>query len=457
MDARLRELEAENEQLRRELSNVRKQVEKLTALLEEARRDGKRQAAPFRKPGGPKAEPKQPGRKSGKRHGLHAHRAAITPDKIDERHDATLPDACPHCGGRQIDETHTATQSQTEIPRQPIHREFTIHLGRCRHCQRRVQGRHPLQTSDALGAAASQLGSEAHAAFVALNKGLGLAHGKCRQLFQEFFGIKISRSTSVRSLRRTAQRTEPAYQELRQVVRRSPWVVPDETGWRVGGRNAWLHAFVTPTATCYEIGDRSANIAHRLLGSDWSGTMIHDGWSTYDNFKQAFHQQCLGHLQRRCREILETATRGAVNFPRTILTLCDEAFRVRRHWRGHRINGDERTVQGLTLACRLEQLCAGDFTYEPNRTLAKHLLKHSVQWFWFLVDPTIDATNYRAEQAIRPAVANRKVWGGNRTWVGARIQGVLTSLLVTIRQRGEEVMDWFSNARRTLTLPALPP
>ena len=24
------------------------------------------------------------------------------------------------------------------------------------------------------------------------------------------------------------------------------------------------------------------------------------------------------------------------------------------------------------------------------------------------------------EQAIRPAVVNRKVWGGNRTWIGAQ-------------------------------------
>jgi transposase len=32
-----------------------------------------------------------------------------------------------------------------------------------------------------------------------------------------------------------------------------------------------------------------------------------------------------------------------------------------------------------------------------------------------LFDPTIDATNLRAEHAIRPAVVARKVWGGIRT------------------------------------------
>jgi hypothetical protein len=37
----------------------------------------------------------------------------------------------------------------------------------------------------------------------------------------------------------------------------------------------------------------------------------------------------------------------------------------------------------------------------------------------FLTHPGTDATNWRAEQAVRPAVVNRKVWGGNRTWRGA--------------------------------------
>jgi transposase len=464
MDARVRELEvenarwrAENAELVRQIGELRDRVEKLTAALEEAHRGGKRQAAPFRKADGPKVEPKTPGRKRGRRHGPHIHRAAIPPEEIDERYEAPLPSNCPDCGGAHIAESYTAVQYQTEIPRRPIHREFTIHIGRCRDCGRRVQGRHPLQTSDALGAAASQLGPDAHAAFVTLNKGLGLAHGKCRQFFGDLFGISIARATSIRSLLRTAQRVEPAYEQIRVAVRDSASVVPDETGWRIGGHSAWLHVFVAPTATCYEIGDRSGRIAVQLLGRDWSGTLVHDGWSTYDAFAQAFHQQCLGHLQRRCREILETAVRGAVQLPRRVLTLCDEAFRLRRLWRGHRLSGDAMAEAGLHLAARLEQLASGRFSYDPNRRLAKHLLKHPIQWFWFLIDPTIDATNYRAEQAIRPAVVNRKVWGGNRTWNGARAQSRLTSLLVTLTQRGQTALEWFAAARSSPIPLPLPP
>ena len=56
--------------------------------------------------------------------------------------------------------------------------------------------------------------------------------------------------------------------------------------------------------------------------------------------------------------------------------------------------------------------------------------------FLFLWDPSLDATNWRAEQAIRPAVVIRKVCGGNRTRHGADTQQVLASVVRTARQRG---------------------
>ena len=60
-----------------------------------------------------------------------------------------------------------------------------------------MRGRQPLQTSDAVGAAASQLGPDAQATFVLLNQGLGLSHGKCRRLFRDLFGIVLARATSL--------------------------------------------------------------------------------------------------------------------------------------------------------------------------------------------------------------------------------------------------------------------
>ena len=87
------------QQQQRQIEALQAEVARLTAALEEAVRAGKRQAAPFRK-GPPKPDPKTPGRKPGDAHGQHGHRLPPPPDQIQETHEATLPDACPHCGGR---------------------------------------------------------------------------------------------------------------------------------------------------------------------------------------------------------------------------------------------------------------------------------------------------------------------------------------------------------------------
>ena len=75
---------------------------------------------------------------------------------------------------------------------------------------------------------------------------------------------------------------------------------------------------------------------------------------------------------------------------------------------------------------------------QPGDVGAESDVPPRTEWtalFSFLRNPAIDATNWRAEQAIRPAVVTRKVCGGNRSWRGAHTQQILTSLIRTARQR----------------------
>jgi transposase len=433
--------------LQQELAELRTQVGRLTRLLDEQRRAGKRQAAPFAK-GPPQPQPKKPGRKPGAAYGTKAHRLPPAPEQINETHEAALPDACPDCGG-SLDETHVDQQYQVEIPRTPIHRQFNIHVGRCRCCRRRVQGRHPLQTSDALGAAASQLGPDAQAAVVELNKQAGLPHGKVSRVLDSLFGIALTPGGSVHTVLRAARRCEPLYATLCQAVEQSDWVVLDETGWHVGGGAAWLHTLVGPEATAYVIDPtRAGAVAERILGADYAGVMIHDGWSPYDNFAQARHQQCLGHLLRRCHDLLETATRGAVCFPRRVQGLLQAALALRDRHAAGRVSDHGLAVARGRLSNTLADVVFPPKSNAANERLAKHLWNHLDHLFTFLTLPGLDATNWRAELAIRFGVILRKVWGGNRTWVGAQAQAVLMSVWRTCWQQGRSALDALSRILR---------
>src|ERR1700677_346074 len=437
------------------------QLETHIALLEQkleaALRAGKRQAAPFSR-GLPKLDPKRPGRKSAEDYASKAFRAV--PTVMDEIHDAPLPSRCPRCGGEAFIEPRVEYQYQVEIPRRPIHRQFNVAVGRCACCDARVQGRHPLQTSDALGCCASQIGPEAQAAVVMLNKELGLSQGKISRFFQAIFGIKLTRGGSCQIMLRAAERCEGNYQAIVKRVQQSEWIVPDETGWRIGGWLAWMHAAVSEEAVAYLIArQRGFEASALLLGEDYAGKLIHDGWASYDRFWRAIHQTCLAHLLRRCHELLETATRGAVVFPRKVQALLQESLETRDRRDAKQITAKAAKAKADDLQKRMTKLVMPVKTHAANERLAAHLQKHASQLFTFLRHEGIDATNWRAEQAIRPAVVNRKVWVGNRTEAGAAAQSILMTVLFTAAKSKRDGLQFVSrvlcspNGHRPMLLP----
>jgi transposase len=441
------------ERLQLQVDALQAENARLKAELEHAQRQGKRQAAPFRK-GPPKPDPNTPGRKSGNAHGRHGHRPP--PGQVSECHDATLPDACPDCQGLLV-ETAVADQFQTEIPRQPVVRQFRVHIGHCTGCGRRVQGRHPLQTSDALGAAASQVGPDAQAAATLLHTQAGLSHGKVAAVFDTLFGIDLTRGASAQINLRAAARLEPDYRAVLDELPSSEQIAADETGWRIGGQPAWLHVWVGDRATAYGIDPRrSAAVLEEVIGADWDGILSHDGFASYERFTEAIHQQCVAHPLRRARDLLAVATRGAVHFPRQVIGLFTEAI----HQRNRCLRGEVTPEQLADLRDEFDDRLLG--LTRPRRALAEyerlaqHLWAHSEQWLTFLTDPSVEATNWKAEQALRPAVVNRKVWGGNRTAAGAHAQSVLMTVLETCRRQAHAALDYISHTLRSVGNLLLP-
>jgi transposase len=459
----IEELRRENERLRADLrrseaerQRLRRENEKLHEELEAARRAVHRQAAPFSR-GTRVAQPRRPGRKAGSAYGAPAQRQR--PSHVDVICEAPLPPCCPRCQGA-LRRVRVAIQYQEELPVQrPIVRAFHIHIGECTQCHRRVQGRHPLQTSEALGAAAVQLGPQTVALAVLLNKRFGLPYGKITALLRDRFGLTVTRGGLVQAVHRAARHAQPTYQTLCATVRGSPVVTADETSWRVDADLQWLWAFVTPETTVYAIqpGRGLAQAAH-VIGVDYAGVLQRDGWQSYRQFKSAGHQTCLAHLLRRCRALL--LDYPAHPFVTAVKAILQAALITRDRYHAGTISDHGLAVARGQYLERLGQLLEGT----PSRHLRVrrfqgHLIVEYDAIFSFLFDPTLDATNWRAEQALRPVVVTRKMCGGgNRTARGADSQQVLASLLRTANQRGldaTEVLVTLLTARTPLVPPSL--
>jgi transposase len=425
----------ENDKLRKEIDRLKQENERLRRELEAALRAGKRQAAPHSR-GKPKANPKRPGRKPGRGYGRQGCRPI--PSHVDEHIAVLLPECCPHCGGGVEPESCEA-QYQEEIVRRTVVRRFDIEVGHCRRCRRRVQGRHPLQTSDAVGVGSVQLGPEALTLAAILNKQMGLSLGHTRQVLGYGFGLEVSRAGLCRGLGRMAGRAEPTYAGLVEAARQSPVNVVDETGWKVGGCLQWLHVAVSARITVYAIlPGRGYEQSVMILGAEYDGFLVHDGWAPYYRFAFAFHQSCLSHLLRRCREMAQIASGAAVVFPLAVKAVLQTSLELRdRYEQGELSEHGLRTATGR-LEAKLDRMLERPYRNSANQRLARHLAHERPWLFSFLHCPGLDATNHLSEQAIRGMVIARKVWGGNRTWEGARTQQVLVSVLRSCWQQGKD-------------------
>jgi transposase len=298
--------------------------------------------------------------------------------------------------------------------------------------------------------AQSQLGPDAQAAVVYLNKHAGTSYGKIADLFAKFYGITVTRGACAQIVLRAGKILQPVYEQLQERIRDADHLTPDETGWRIGGHPAWLHAWVGDDgATLYAIDpQRSADVLEKVIGSDWSGSMTHDGCASYDRFEDAVHQQCVDHALRRARGLLDKHTGVAKRFPQQVLDLFTDALQRRDQFNAANADHDrrERAFDDYT-----QRLC--DLTRErrgnaANERFAKHLYNHAECWFVFLVNPDIPATNHRAEQALKTPIVNRKVFGGNRTKAGGKAQEVTCSVLQTCKNKAIDAFDYFSNAFR---------
>ncbi len=257
---------------------------------------------------------------------------------------------------------------------------------------------------------------------------------------------------------RLAARLDGVYWELVQALRQAAQVHADETGWRIGLLSCWLWVFANVEVTVYAISERSHQVVLRILGREFPGVLTSDCFTAYDAqaLREWMQQKCLAHLIRSATELDRQKTRGAVRFPRAVAALFREALALAAE--RTTLEADVFAQRRTELETRLDRLIdvRRRFTDPDNARLAKRLRKQRRHLFTFL-DPgheALEATNNRAERMLRPAVITRKTGGCNRSRTGARAHEVMASVLVTLRQQGQDVLGYLAAA---LLSPGLPP
>ena len=412
------------EELRARVAELEQRVAELEAQLHSA--------APFRRRESKRKPPGQ-GRPPGRPPG-HPGAYRVRPSRIDAQIHVPLK-RCPICGG-QVHAVEPCVQYIEEIPLvRPIVTELTTECGCCPTCGL-VRSSHPLQTSTATGAAGNHLGPRALALAALLNKHVKLTMRATCRVLKEGFGLSLTAGGLAQAVQRVSQRLAPTRDELIRQLRESPAVHVDETSWWLENRQSWLWVFTDPATTLYRIDDsRGRQVVLDMLTEHFSGTLISDCLASYERLPYRM-QKCYAHHLKAIADALRLypnstylqdlrlALKAAMILKSLKGHMADETWRERR-------THLERSVDALLRAPPPEPMAA---------KVANRLLKRRAHLFTFLDHEEVDATNNRAERALRPAVIARKLSCGNRSRAGADAFEILASVTETARQRGQDII-----------------
>lgn len=425
LEEKIRRLEVENRQLRDQ--------------LDESQRRAARQAAPFRRREAkkvPDGQKKRPGRPKGH---PGSYRVALVPP--DENVEVPLA-GCPGCGG-VVEHLEAIEQLIEEIP--PIRPRVTrlvTYRGHCGRCGE-VRSSHPLQTSTATGAARAQLGPNARAWALALNKQFGLTTRKTCRVLEGLVGLSLSPGGLAQAAQRSAEKVLPSYDHLVGEIRGSAAVFADETSWYVGEPGHWLWTFTTTDATVYHVDhSRGREVVLEMLGPDFAGMLVSDCLASYESLPYRVHK-CIAHHQKAiaaARGRPDTIDKAHLDQWKLLFTM------VIALWKHRATLGEEEFArQRGHLEQWLDRLLAEERVQSGDLAIQGRIGKRRGVVLGCLDEPAAEPTNNRAERSLRDVgVIARKVSCGNKTEAGKRSFEVLRSAASSCLKRGHDVVTYIA-------------
>lgn len=270
-------------------------------------------------------------------------------------------------------------------------------------------------------------------------------HGTSRRLIQDFcqsvLHIPMSLGAVQKVIDRVSEALVPHYELMAELARQAPVGYIDETPWYCQNMLQWLWTMATDTVTVYLIHPHRSKDAFVDLIDDWQGILVSDGYGVYQNWVHR-RQTCLAHLIRTARGLSEKrapelAACGAWALAE-LQRLCHMA---------------KAPPSGGAWNAWYARFCHLIGRYHERKDdagrLARRLQREMASLWVFLAEHGVEATNNRAERALRFGVLWRKRSNGTASVKGNRWVERILSLRQTCRQLGQSSFGVLIDALRS--------
>jgi transposase len=455
----VRRLELTVRELNRELKEARKQTRlareaHLAHLMKDSRNSSLPPSADRRKR--TRSLRERSGRKPGGQVGHPGTTLEIV--ELPDRLVIHSPQTCRLCGSSLAEGEVARTERRQvhDLPPQRI--EVTEHQAQtkvCGQCGTHNKGEFPKGVN-----APVQYGAGVKSVAAYLLGYQLLPYDRCAEAMADLFGCHVSPGTLATLLKGCAGELVGPEMLIKEGLRQATVIGADETGLRVSQRQDWVHVSSTDELTLL-IHDRRRG-APAINGIDilprFEGVVVHDGFSSYDQYERCRHAQCNAHILRELNYVIETgkavwareikpllleikaAADEARESGRTKLPPRQKAEFLRRY--------DEAVGRAKKLYGKLQRRGrakrrgrAESPIRAAGRKLACRLEAKREEVLLFMHDFSIPFDNNQAERDLRMLKVRQKISGCFRTENGAEEFCRLRSYVSTMKKQGHRVMD----------------
>jgi hypothetical protein len=433
-------------QAQREIQRLQGQVAELTQALQAKPAPAPAAWPAFVKPNAVKQDRRPPGRPVG-----HAPAHRRLPPHIDVHVEVPVPrdaqgkPSCPECHTQLADVQRHRRLVEDLIPAQVLVTCFHTTSGYCPSCRKVVESRASQQPPAPAGVdlPQGQLGLQALATAALLRMVYRLPYRQISALFCDLSQLRVSSGAVADQIQRMGRWLAGQYDRLKVLVRASPVVHMDETGWRIDGQNHWLWTMLCGRQTVFHMDkSRGGKVAQELLGGNFGGTLVSDFYGAYGGV-DCPKQKCLVHLLRELRETSQKhPSFAALPFARRCQRLVQEMLLLKRQKPA--LNPAAYQARAGKLERRVLELGRAPEGGGPDpqaRRLGKRLRRHGRELTRFLWYDELEGTNNAAERALRPAVVARKISGGSRSPNGATATAILLSIFRSAQQQQQPLLE----------------
>ena len=425
------------------VETLQKQLEALAAKLGSRSRNSSKPPSsdsPEQRAARPKR--KGSGRPPGGQPGHPRHERALYPPEQVTRTEQYFPESTCACGGAvAIDWENPYRHQVTDIapPPPPEVTEHQFYHGVCQSCG----NQHHSQWPDWVPS--GQMGPGLIAWIVVLSGQFHLSMRHIQRLLMEAWRVSFSLGAISQAQGKAIDWMGPLYRQVGEHVRQQAVAHADETRHYRGNQTYWLWTLASgPFSFFMTHYSRGKKAAAALLGN-FSGYLVTDHFSGYNDVPRDRRQLCWAHLMRHFRKI--ASRRGEAGQMGSRLLLLAAAV-VRTH---HRFSQEpdqtriyQRRMQRLRRSFQMTLRRGSQLderTCKRTRNQCQHLLKDEAMCWTFLKDRRIPLTNNRAERAIRPYVMWRKSSHASQSAQGDRFRPMVLTVLGTAQQLGLGTAD----------------